>query len=186
MQEHSFHPASCISALSPATVQFSMPVLTTLLHTGSAQNLCICTLTGTELCPVTAGAENAEGERDFPSLGLPCLCVDILLAACWPTRGFHFVSGDFKYWLDSYSYGKLQGSQHHLMAWLAMEVEGLDALFVHCRNISPQRMLFWSCKIQTLPKPSARFSAVLPLPSVFYFLVKDAVLFGGCNSVIGH
>lgn len=88
--------------------------------------------------------------------------------------------------LDSYSYGKLQGSQHHLMAWLAMEVEGLDALFVHCRNISPQRMLFWSCKIQTLPKPSARFSAVLPLPFVFYFLVKDAVLFGGCNSVIGH
>lgn len=31
-----------------------------------------------------------------------------------------------------------------------------------------------------------RFSAILSLPFVFYFLIKDAVLFGGCNSGIGR
>lgn len=100
MQEHSFHPASCISALSPATVQLSMPVLTTLLHTGSTQNLCICTLTATELSPLTAGTENAEGER-FSFLRLAF--VHAWTASWLPagqsqsTRGFHLISGDFKF-----------------------------------------------------------------------------------------
>lgn len=110
-----------------------MPFLTMLLHTGSAQNPCICTLTGTELSPVTAGTENAEGERGFPSLDLPLSVPGhppgCLLANPGQQEAFTLFQVILNAVLNSYSYRKLQGSQHQLTAWLAVEVEGLDALY---------------------------------------------------------